>query len=155
MKRKVLEKDKKKKKIADINLPIEGLHINPKIQNHKQLLAIHEMILVDEELKKNMINKQLERTFRKLVAMILDIEESENTSASDCIMALNEITKIESMIEKKYQKELTKKEYERFLKKLNLLKNKLKEKLLQIRTNEMIKKMMGNNEKVVEKGRGR
>ncbi len=155
MKNKVLKKEPKKKKIENISLPIEGLHMKPKLQNHQNLVTVHEIILVSDELKKNMIGKQCDRSFRKLVALILDIEESDNAMPSDCAIALNEISKVESMMAKKFQKELNQKEYEKWQKKLFILKKKLKEKLLEMRNQELLKKMLLEQERTEEKGKSR
>lgn len=150
----ILQKEKKRKKIQQINLS-EGFHMKPKLNSHPSLISIKEIILVEEKLKNNVIQKQFNRTFRRLIAMIIDVTESDNTTSSDCIMALNEITKTMSIIEKKYQKALKKNEYMKMQKKLLLLENKIKEKLIQIRMTNMAKKLKSSLEKEENKERGR
>ena len=102
-----------------------------------------------------MILKQFDRTFRKLVAMMLDVTESEDTTSSDCAIALNEISKVSSMLERKYERDLQKKEIAKLQKKLLMLDAKIREKLLMIRTNEMLQNMVKTPEHIPEKGRGR
>ena len=102
-----------------------------------------------------MIQKQFNRTFRKLVAMVFDVTESSGSTASDCVIALNEVTKTASMLERKYENDLQKKELDQLLKKCWLLDNKLRQKLLEIRTNIMMEQMNTTMDYQEEKGRGR
>lgn len=152
-----LKKDKKKKKIKNLSMPLDGFHMKPRLKKHESLIEIQELVIVDDELKKQLIQKQFNRAFRKLVAIMIDVTESSDTTPSDCAIALNEVAKIRSMLEHKVAKELKKKEYAKLEKKLVLVEDKIQKKLLEIRTNEMIKNMMNvpNYEDEKEKGRGR
>ena len=149
-----LQKDKKKKKINQIAMPIEGFHMKPRLKKHPSLIDVTDITLVEKKTKKEMIQKQFDRTFRKLVAMVIDVTESGNATTSDCMIALNEVAKFASMIQKKYERDLQKKELEKLLKKCWLLDNKLKQKLLEIRTNMMFQQMTNNEIYQEEKGRG-
>jgi len=151
----LLKKTNKNRKIIQISLPLNGVSMKPKLKHHKSLIAIKELILIEEDIKKNMILKQFDRTFRKLVAMMLDVTESEDTTSSDCAIALNEISKVSSMLERKYERDLQKKEIAKLQKKLLMLDAKIREKLLMIRTNEMLQNMVKTPEHIPEKGRGR
>ncbi len=148
-----LQKDKKRKKINDLQVPVEGFHMKPHLKKHESLVEINEIILIEDKAKKQMILKQFDRTFRKLVAMVIDVTESDST-ASDCMIALNEVTKVADMIRRKYEKDLKKKDFEKLLKKCWMLDQQLKQKLLTIRTNQMMQQMAINTE-TEERGRGR
>lgn len=87
--------------------------------------------------------------------MVFDVTESSSSTASDCVIALNEVTKTASMLERKYEKDLQKKELDQLLKKCWLLDNKLRQKLLEIRTNIMMEQMNTAMDYQEEKGRGR
>jgi len=114
------------------------------------------MILVEKKIKEEMMNRQFDRLFRRLIKMTLDVTESEESTSSDCAIALNEVTKTMSILEKKYQKELKAKEYILLQKKLFILETKLKEKLIQIRNNEkLLQQLYYQNEKIEEKGKSR
>ena len=94
--------------------------------------------------------------YRKLFAIMLDVTESSDSSSSDCIIALNEVSKIQGMIQLEMEKELKKKDYEKLEKKLALIEGKLQNKLLEIRTNNMLKNMINKPVEYEEElGRGR
>lgn len=151
-----LIREKKKKKLVISFLPIQGFEMNPKLSNHKSLITIKNMILVEKKIKEEMMNRQFDRLFRRLIKMTLDVTESEESTNSDCAIALNEVTKTMSILEKKYQKELKAKEYILLQKKLFILETKLKEKLIQIRNNEkLLQQLYYQNEKIEEKGKSR
>lgn len=149
-----LQKDKKKKKMQDTPT-FEGFKMKPKLKKHASLIDVTKITLIEEKTKKEMIQKQFDRTFRKLVAMVIDVTESSGSTASDCIIALNEVSKTASMLEKKYEKDLQRKELEKLLKKCWMLDNKLKQKLLEIRTNILLEQMVPQDTYQEEKGRGR
>ncbi len=151
-----LIKEKKKKKVLNSPLKMEGFHMNPKLNKHKNLIEIKNMVFVQQQIKNQMMLRQLNRTFRRLVKMILDVTESENSTSSDCAIALNEVSKTMSILEKKYQKELEKKEYMHWKKKLLLLENKLKIKLIEQRNAEkLFQQFYQKSEKIEEKGKSR
>jgi hypothetical protein len=150
-----LQKDKKKKKVQNNFLPLEGFSIKPKLKKHALLIDVTKITLIEEQVKNEMIQKQFDRMFRKLVAMVIDVSESSSSTASDCIIALNEVTKTADMLERKYKKDLQKKELEKLKKKCWLLDNTLKKKLLEIQTNMMLKQMTLQDNYQEEKGRGR
>ena len=95
-------------------------------------------------MKKNLIIKQFNRTFRKLVAIMIDIIESEDTTSSDCKIALDEISKTKNMLIKKAEKELEKKELNKLKKKLTIVEENINKKLLEIRTYEMLQRRTGS-----------
>lgn len=152
----ILKKDNKKKKIIKIVLPLEGIHIKPKLKRHESLITVQEIIVIHSDLKTNLILKKFDRMYRKLIAIMLDVTESSDSSSSDCVIALNEVSKIYGMIQLKMEKELKKKDFEKLKKKLALVEGKLKNKLLEIQTNEMFKNLINTPMEYEEtKGRGR
>lgn len=151
----VIQKEKKKKKIENLNLPIEGFHMNPKLKKHITLIDVNHIVLIPSNLKISMIEKQFNRTFRKLASLVFDVTESDNSTASDCIIALNEVAKVLDMITRKYEKDLQKKDLAKLQKKCLMLENKLKQKLVEIRTNIMLNQMTKQDIYQEEKGRGR
>lgn len=151
----LLKKEENKKKIEKIVLPLEGFRMKLHLKKHKKLLEIKEMVIVEQNMKKNLIIKQFNRTFRKLVAIMIDIIESEDTTSSDCKIALDEISKTKNMLIKKAEKELEKKELNKLKKKLTIVEENINKKLLEIRTYEMLQEMTYQKEYQEEKGRGR
>lgn len=150
----LLKKDKKKWKIEKL-VSFDGIHMQPKLKKHETLMEIQDLTIIDDEMKKEFLMKQFNRQYRKLVAIMLDIVESNDTSTTDCAIALNEISKVRGIIERKLAKELQQKEVEKLQKKLNLIEGKIKNKFLEIQANEMIKSMMMPQSFEEERGKSR
>ncbi len=150
-----LKKERRKKKAMNLIVPLEGYHMKPKLKKHASFVEIKDLIIIEEDLKQELIIKQFDRHFRKLVAIMIDITENGNSTPSDCAIALNEITKLRDMIERKMAKDLKRKEMEKLMKKLALVEGKIQNKLLEIRTNQMLHAMMISNEIEEERGKSR
>lgn len=137
----LLKKDKKKWQLKK-QPTFEGVYMKPRLKKHESLIEIQGLTIIDEELKKENLLKQFNRQYRKIVAIMLDILESSDSTTSDCVIALNEVTKMRGIVEIKLAKDLQKKELEKLKKKLDLIEGKIKNKFLEIQTNEMLKNMM-------------
>lgn len=151
----LLKKDKKKQKTQNLILPQEGFRLNPKLKKHESMIDIKDLTIVEENTKKELIIKQFDRQFRKLIAIMMDITNSSNSTTSDCAIALNEVAKVRDMIERKAAKDLKRNELEKLNKKLALVEGKLQNKMLEIRTNQMLQAMSYQNEEVEERGKSR
>lgn len=151
----LLKKDRKKPKAKNLVFPQNGFHLNPKLKKHESMIDIKNLIVVEENVKKELILKQFDRHFRKLIAIMMDVTNSSNSSSSDCAIALNEVAKTRDMIERKIAKDLKKSETEKLNKKLALVERSLQNKMLEIRTNQMLQAMTYENEKIEERGKGR
>lgn len=150
-----LKRDHCIKKIISFPENLNGFRMKPKLKKRKSLIDIQEINLIEETLKERIIKTQFNIVYRRLFTMLLDIAESSDTTTGDCIIALNEISKVESMIEKKYQKELNLSETNKMKKKLLLLKQEAERKKIEIRSFELVKEMAKPKVYAEEKGRGR
>lgn len=137
----VLKREEKKKKVIFFPMPFDGYKMKPKLKNRATLIAIGEITLVKESLKTSFIKIQFNIVYRKLVAILIDVLESEDASSADCMMALNEYTKLESMIKLKFSKDLKREELDKFRKKIAILENKMQKKLIEIRSKELVEEM--------------
>ncbi len=151
----ILKKENKKKKIVKITLPIEGIHIKPKLKKHSSLISVSEIVAVSDLIKKDLVMKKFDHAYRKLIAIMIDVTESTDATTGDCMIALNEVTKLEGIMEYKMEQHLKRREYEKLLKKIALVRGKLQNKLLEIRTNEMIKSALNVPEYTEERGKSR
>lgn len=152
-----LNRENKKKKITNGKLPIEGIEMQPKLRKHKSLIEIKKITVTENEMQTTFLLKQFNHYYRKLIALMIDVTESSNSTASDCAIVLNEVAKIKSMIEHQAIKSLKRSELEKLYKKLALVEGKIQNKLLEIQSNQMIQQMMNYeiNEKEEEKGKSR
>ncbi len=144
----VIKKKNKNKKIGKFNYEEEGYLFKPNIKSNN-LIKISNLSLMDKEMTIPILKKKLDKSFRKLASIILSVLNDEDTTSGDCIMALDEISKEKAIIRNKYKEYLEKQEQEKYLKRIKVLEQEVKEKIVAIRLLEETK------EEELEKGRGR
>ena len=117
MKKYVIKKKNKNKKISKFNYIEEGYCFKPNIKNEK-LIKISSLHIMNQVVSNPLIKRKLDRSFRKLAAILFSVLHDEDTTDGDCIIALDEIAK------------------EKYLKRLKILEQEAKEKLVDIRLQE-------------------
>lgn len=148
MKTYVIKKRNKNKKISKFNYEEEGYPFKPNIKS-ANLIKISCLNLMDKEKASPILKQKLDKSFRRLAAIILSVLKDEDTTSGDAIIALDEISKEKSIIRNKYKEYLEKAEQEKFLKRLKVLEAEVKEKIVDLKIREEQK------EELLEKGRGR
>lgn len=144
----VIKKKNKNKKIGKFNYEDEGYLFKPNIKSNN-LIKISNLSLMNKEMTSPILKKKLDKSFRKLASIILSVLNDEDTTSGDCIMALDEISKEKAIIRNKYKEYLEKESLEKYLKRIKVLEQEVKEKVVAIRILEETK------EQDLEKGRGR
>ena len=130
MKKYVIKKKNKNKKISKFNYIEEGYCFKPK------LIKISSLHIMNQVVSNPLIKRKLDRSFRKLAAILFSVLHDEDTTDGDCIIALDEIAKEKSKINKEFTQYLKKEEQEKYLKRLKILEQEAKEKLVDIRLQE-------------------
>ncbi len=148
MKTYVIKKRNKNKKISKFNYEDEGYPFKPNIKS-ANLIKINCLNLMDKEKASPILKQKLDKSFRRLTAIILSVLNDEDTTSGDAIIALDEIAKEKSIIRNKYKEYIEKAEQEKFLKRLKVLEKEVKEKIVDLKIREEQKY------EVLEKGRGR
>ncbi len=123
---------KKLKKPLELDEPlgkIEGFKYVPKL---KQETKLKEIIIVNEELIDKLIMKSFDKKYKAILELYLKAmgEEDEGDSESVFMRALDEVARLRSIIIRKYQKVLSNKTTEKLLKKLKILENELRVKII-------------------------
>ena len=118
----------------ELNKPlkdIKGLVYIPKIKNND--LAIKEIIIVKKEIIDQLILANFNKKYKKIIEyyfnILSNIDDSDNGD-TNIILALDEIARLRHIIIKKYQTFLSKKTLEKMLKKLKIMENELRVKLI-------------------------
>lgn len=155
MKDYLLKRENKKRKIVKLSLPLEGISLKPKLKPHKSLITVKEILVIQPESQKIVVMKKFDKMYRRLIAIMIDVTESTDATTADCTIALNEIAKVRDMIEREKEKILKQMEYETLLKKLAMVEGKIQNKMLEIRTNEMLKNMVNVPFYEEERGKSR
>lgn len=114
----VLKYDKNEFSIIELEIE-EGIKIPDKNKEY-------EIEIIDEKLKKSVVEKKFNKDYKKLIAKIL--EEDDNDDGEKVRVIDNYIL----YFERKYGKYLTKRDLNRYLKMLNMLKEEVEEKLREL-----------------------
>lgn len=131
----VIKKRNRKKEIVSLNYKDIGYEFKPNIKNEK-MIQISNLYLYDEKMINIVLMKKMDKSFRRLAAITMSVLNDEDATSADAIIALDEVAKLKSCILKKYNKYLNKEEEELHLKRLKMLENNLKEKLLYLKSEE-------------------
>lgn len=141
------------KESIELDRPLEkldGFKYVPQFRTNE--LKVKEIIIVSPNLTDKLIEISFDKKYKKVLEMYLKVlEDGENAGTNTNLMlALDEITRLRNIIIKKYQKALSKKTLELLLKKLKILENEIRIKVIDY-------KMMLEQKKVpeIERGKGR
>ena len=122
----LLVKEKKYKKYASINVDVS---FDMKKKNDKD--SIGTIKFYDDKLTDKVITKSIENRFKKLLEFVVECEEDSDPEG--LLLALTETEKFKREMINKYEKFLDKKKMEFNQKKVNLIIENLKKKLITYR----------------------
>ena len=118
---------------------IDGFKYVPKHQ------AIKEIIIVNPELIDKLIGTDFDKKYKNILELYLKALEDEGDCEGTLMKALGEVNRLRSIIIRKYQRALSKKTLEKLLKKLKILENELRIKIIDY-------KLIEEQQKIPEKG---
>jgi hypothetical protein len=105
----------------------EGFIFTPRLSSE---YGIEEVTIYDNKLISWFIYNRFMKKYKKLVAMVIEILQDDNSSDADTRLALDEVAKQKQIMVIKYQKYLKEKELLEYEKKLEYLEKELKNKFL-------------------------
>ena len=129
------KKKNKNKKLNKFNFKEEGYVFKPNIKSNN-LIKISSLSITNLEFTNSILKKKLDTSFRKLAAIILRVLNSDDVASGDATIALDELFREKEKMKNKYQEYLKKEEYEKYMKRLKVLENELKEKLVVLKLEE-------------------
>ncbi|MDE5539760.1 MAG: hypothetical protein K2J20_04665 [Bacilli bacterium] len=111
--------------------------------------AISKMVIVNPEIIYVLIKSNFDKKYKKILELYLQtMQDNEDGSEGNIVRALDEIVRLRSIFIKKYQTFLQKEEEEYFLKRLKILENELRVKLIDFK---LIKEQeLVNNKDIAE-----
>lgn len=113
---KVMEYDKK------------GYDFKPKIMS--SMCEINKITIFNPSMIDIILSKKIDKQFKRVAAITYDILSSDDDeSASDAVIALDDVAKLRAIILNKYQKFLDKEKEKMYIKKLRILENQLRSKI--------------------------
>jgi len=85
-----------------------------------------KIIIYDEKLIESVIEKKFNQKYRKLLYIIMDINENDDSTESDTLLCLEKIEELKKLLINKYYKYITKDILNKYLKMIYLLEEKIK-----------------------------
>lgn len=129
----LIKKNDKEKVAIEIKLKKEGygFHPNVKFKNGE----INKITIFNSSMIDVILAKKIEKQFKRIAAIVYDILSSDDEdSSADAIIALDEVSRLREIILNKYQKFLEKETEKMYIKKLRILENELRSKIVLINT---------------------
>jgi len=115
---------------------LEGFDITPKNKRPFQdSIEVTKMILINESLITNMVNKKIKKGFQKLLKNIGFLFESNDETGEGLKEALNQLERFKMEIKNKYRNYLAREELILLGKKLSILENEAKMRLYYLENN--------------------
>lgn len=145
----LIKKNKKTNEIIYMEYDLHGYKFSPKSKK-EAYLDVKEVTVINPELIDSILSIKFYKIFNKLFNKVVDVLNDDDASESDTMMVLGEVELLRGILLNKYQNFLKFEKEELFLKKLRLLENELKVKIMMIRE----KRLAMEEELEVSKGKG-
>lgn len=145
----LIKKNKKTNEIIYMEYDLHGYKFSPKSKK-EAYLDVKEVTVINPEFIDSILSIKFNKIFNKLFNKVVDVLNDDDASESDTMMVLGEVELLRGILLNKYQNFLKFEKEELFLKKLRLLENELKVKIMMIRE----KRLAMEEELEVSKGKG-
>lgn len=138
--------------LENFDYNIQGFHY-PIKKNKSGSLKIKELIIVSPDITTNLICYNFNKKYQKIVECLFnnsDFNEDSDNTETNLMLALDEVARLRTIIINKYQRFLKKQEAEELLKRLKVLENELRVKIIDFK---LIKEQERTNKE--ERGKSR
>lgn len=121
-----IEKKNGIKKLVYYNTNIYGLTVRPINKSETINIKAKKVTLVDDELIKNYIKKLVNKKFDKIIDKMMRILNENDFDSESGGNALDELSRLKGIIEKKYKEYMTKTEYTKLMNKIFVVESEFK-----------------------------
>lgn len=118
--------------LENFDYNIKGFHY-PIKKNKTGTLKIKELIIVNPDITTSLICYNFNKRYQRIVECLFnnsDFNEDSDSSETNLMLALDEVARLRTIIINKYQRFLKKQKAEELLKKLKVLENELRVKII-------------------------
>ncbi len=150
----LVKRDSTTGKIIYMEYDLEGYSFKPKNKSDKPYINVSNVTIYEREMIDNLLARKFQKKFDRLSQIIMNFlfqEDSDNDSDNDegdFMILLDEVARLKSIVELKYQKFLSNQEYKDYIHKLDFLDTQLRQKIAMVSYKR-------NLEYQVEQGRSR
>ena len=134
----LLIKNNKFQKIKKISLKkLKGFSFKPKNKSLKNGVQVNKLVIINPSFTETILKKKIKNRLELYLRFIISLlDEEDDTDITDLRAALNDLTRYRQIIEKKYLLYLDKKYAEMLLKKIDMLEEELKMKIVNFQPKE-------------------
>lgn len=138
--------------LISFNYPVKGFSY-PLKKNRNNTWKIKELIIVNPDIISALISHNFDKKFQKIVELFFSSNDyDEDSTGTSLMMALDEVAHLRTIIINKYKRYLKKEKEEEFLKKLKVLENELRVKIIDFK---LIKEQSLVHNNIEEKNKSR
>lgn len=138
--------------LISFNYPVRGFSY-PLKKNKNNTWKIKELIIVNPDIISALISHNFDKKFQKIVELFFSSNDyDEDSTGTSLMMALDEVAHLRTIIINKYKRYLKKEKEEEFLKKLKVLENELRVKIIDFK---LIKEQSLVHNNIEEKNKSR
>lgn len=138
--------------LISFNYPVRGFSY-PLKKNKNNAWKIKELIIVNPDIISALISHNFDKKFQKIVELFFSSNDyDEDSTGTSLMMALDEVAHLRTIIINKYKHYLKKEKEEEFLKKLKVLENELRVKIIDFK---LIKEQSLVHNNIEEKNKSR
>lgn len=138
--------------LISFNYQVKGFSY-PLKKNKNNTWKIKELIIVNPDIISALISHNFDKKFQKIVELFFSSNDyDEDSTGTSLMMALDEVAHLRTIIINKYKRYLKKEKEEEFLKKLKVLENELRVKIIDFK---LIKEQSLVHNNIEEKNKSR
>ncbi len=129
-----LHKTSDNKNLLDLkDVKIDGFRFAPKYTNEYMGMEVNKMVVINPSLIEKVLKKKIKRKLDLYLQFIVSVIDDEDTDPSNLRYVLDDLERYRRTIINKYQHYLDEKYINLLLKKIEVLNNELKTKLIYMR----------------------
>lgn len=129
---------------------LEGYQFKPR-STKDSYIKVNQVTIVDRVMIDKILTMKFNKSFKKVVALALQVINDEDSDEGNVAIVLGEVELVREILLNRYQKFLSYEKEQLFLKKLRLIENELRMKLVAIKRKAQLLEMQ--EEKTRSRGR--
>ena len=129
------------KHIKKIDSEIDGFVIKPKNNvKKKNTVTVNKAKIADKELIKFIINKKIDKKYMRIISLVDEVAEEDDSDGTKLGQLLNEIELFRSILKNKYAKYMELEEYHSLENRLYLMSKEVKRRVMEYEEDKMYRK---------------
>jgi len=129
---------------------LEGYQFKPR-STKDSYIKVNQVTIVDRVMIDKILTMKFNKSFKKVVALALQVINDEDSDEGNVAIVLGEVELVREILLNRYQKFLSYEKEQLFLKKLRLIENELRMKMVAIKRKAQLLEMQ--EEKTRSRGR--